>query len=235
MENPGRQVLSSFGQTFEKFIPDLLFLLLMIFCSRPLMEWQLQHLSLSCTLLMALNTAAVSMGAYRFFAGYADEGGLLKYVGMLRSFERSLLGLSVFISCFAFFWWLVPFSVAKELGVKETGFIIGMSIYFISFLAIVAGTISNRKALQVQQSSIFRTASAFVTGAFFFFSTCLLLALLPSWQPGFIGAKAIAIICMIVFYLPIRIFLLLRPPFHRFEYPLFLLSFIYLMLQIFMQ
>jgi hypothetical protein len=97
-----------------KFLPDLILLILYFVLLDPLMEWQQQHLALSCTILMFLNIIAVGLGCYTFFTAYADMSALTKYKNSLSKFESAALGLSAFISCLGFFWWLVPFTAAKK-------------------------------------------------------------------------------------------------------------------------
>lgn len=220
---------------WNKFVPDILFLLLCIFLLGPLMQWQLEHLALSCTFLMALNIIAIGLGCYTFFTGYADMDALTKYRDSLSQFESAALGLSAFISCFAFFWWLAPFAAVKTMGVKETGFIIGMVVYFITFLGVVVSTINNKKGLAKVNTPILKITNSIVTTVFFFFSYAFLLVSLQHWQPSWIAAPYLAILCLFIFYLPLRFFLLLRPPFHPLEYVSFILSFGFLMWQLFVR
>lgn len=226
-------VSSSSNNYLDKFIPDILLLILAFFCTDYLMQWQLQHLVLSCSLLMILNTIAVSLGCFNFFTAYADMGSLLAYRDSLTSFEKTCFGLSAFISCVGFLWWLVPFNVAKTMGVKETGFIFGMVVYFICFMGVVAGSIDSKKGLLMQRSPLLKTAGSFINGFFFFFSYVFLLVTLSRWNPTFIGARFAAIICLTAFYLPLRFFLLLRPPFHKLEYLIFIFSFCYMLYKLF--
>ncbi len=220
---------------WQKFVTDIAFLLLYFFFLDPLMKWQLQHLALSCTLLMLLNIVAVGLGCYTFFTGYADMDALTKYRNSLSGFERAALGLSAFISCLAFLWWLVPFAAVKTMGVKETGFIAGMTVYFITFIGVVAGSINNKKGLLKINTPLLKLVNNIITTLFFFFSYAFLLVSLQHWQPSWIAAPYLAIICLFVFYLPLRFFLLLRPPFHPLEYVSFILSFGFLMWQLFVR
>jgi hypothetical protein len=197
------------------------------------MQWQQQHLALSCTILMLLNIIAIGLGCYTFFSGYADMAALTKYRDSLSSFERAVLGLSAFISCLAFLWWLVPFAAVKKMGVKETGFIWGVVVYFITFMAVVAKSITDKKGIQIVRPVPLKAVNSTVIIVFFFFSYAFLVMALQHWKPGFLAAPYLAIICMFVFYLPLRFFLLLRPPFHKLEYVSFILSFGFLMLQLF--
>ena len=208
-------------------------MLLYLFCLDPLMQWQQQHPTLSCNILMLLNIAAVGLGCFVFFTGYADMASLTKYRDSLSSFESAVVGLSAFISCLAFFWWLVPFTAVKKMGVEETGFIWGATIYFITFMAVVAKSIDNKKGIKIAQSPALKALNYFVTVIFFFFSYAFLQMALQHWQPGFIASSYLAIICLFVFYLPLRFFLILRPPFHKLEYISFILSFGFLMFRLF--
>ena len=218
-----------------KFVPDITVLLLYFFFLDPLMNWQLQHLYLSCNILMLLNILATGIGCYTFFTGYANMDALTKYRDSLSSFERAVLGISAFISCLAFFWWLVPFAAVRSMGIKETGFILGVTIYFITFLAVVATSISNTKGLKKANAVPLRLLNSIVTTLFFFFSYSFLLVSMQHWQPSWIAAPYLAIICLVVFYLPLRFFLLLRPPFHKLEYVSFILSFGFLLWQLFVR
>jgi hypothetical protein len=197
------------------------------------MQWQQQHLALSCTILMLLNIAAVGIGCYTFFTLYANSALLTRYVSSLSSFEGAVIGLSAFISTLAFFWWLVPFASVKKMGVTETGFILGAGAYFITFMAVVSNSIGNKKGIEFAQSVRLKMLNYAITIAFFFFSYAFLIMALQHWRPAFIAAPYLAIICMVVFYLPLRFFLLLRPPFHKLEYVSFILSFGFLLFRLF--
>lgn len=218
---------------WEKFVPDILLLLLSVFCTSYLMDWQLKHPGLSCFILMALNIIAVSIGCFSFFSGYADMKKLLAYSASLHPFEKACLGLSVFVSSIAFCWWLVPFAALPAMGVQESGFLWGALVYFICFLTVVAGSITSTKALQIQQQVFIKAAGSLSSGLFFFFSYSFLLLTMQHWQPGFMGARYAAMLCLTVFYLPLRFFLLLRPPFHPLEYPLFIISYGFLLFKLF--
>lgn len=220
---------------WNKFVPDLILLLLYFFCLHPLMAWQQQHPALSCTLLMTLNIMAVGLGCFTFFTGFADMETLVKYRNTLTTFESSALGLSAFISCFAFFWWLVPFDAVKQMGVKETGFATGAGVYFLTFMAIVANSINNKKGIRIAYSVGLQIINSTVIIIFFFFSYAFLLMSIQNWQSSFISAPVLAIICLFVFYLPLRFFLLLRPPFSKLEYISFILSFGFLLFELFVK
>ncbi len=221
--------------SWNKYIPDIILLLLYFFCLNPLMQWQQQHLSLSCTLLMLLNIAAVGLGCYSFFTAFANMEILAKYRNTLSAFESAALGLSAFTSCLAFCWWLVPFAAVKTMGVQETGFIFGAVLYFIMFIAVVANSIIVKEKSNSSTAAWLPLLSTIVTIAFFFFSYAFLLVTLPHWNPSFAGAPYLAIACMFIFYLPLRFFLLLRPPFHRSEYVVFIISFGVLMYTLFVR
>jgi len=219
---------------WEKMVPDITMLALYFFLLDPLMEWQLQHLSLSCTIVMLLNIMAIGLGCYSFFTAYADTGALTEYKNSLSTFESAALGLSAFISCLAFFWWLVPFTAVKKMGVSDTGFILGAAGYFIIFIVIVASGIHGKKGIKTG-SIAWKTGNGLITATFFFFSYAFLLVTMGHWQPTFIAAPYLAIICMFVFYLPLRFFLLLRPPFSKLEYISFIISFGFLLVQLFVR
>lgn len=229
------QISASSKLNWDKFVPDVILLLLYFFCLDPLMAWQQQHLALSCTLLMLLNIMAVGLGCYTFFTAYADTDAMVKYKNSLSPFESAVMGLSAFISCLAFFWWLVPFAAVKKMGVTDTGFIIGATVYFITFMAIVASSVNDKKTINTSQSALLKLFNAAVLVAFSFFSYAFLFMALQHWQPGFMAAPYLAMICMIVFYLPLRFFLLFRPPFHKIEYVIFILSFGFLLFQLFVR
>ena len=218
-----------------KFASDILILLLNFLCLHPLMGWQQEHLALSCTMLMMLNCLATGVGCYTFFTAYADTDALIKYKNSLSPFENAVLGLSAFISCLAFLWWLVPFAAVKNMGVKETGFIIGAVIYFVTYMGVVATSLSRKSRRSINRTKNIESLNILVTTAFFFFSYSLLLVTLKNWKPEFIAAPYLAIICLFVFYLPLRFFLLLRPPFSKLEYVSFIISFGILIMQLFVQ
>lgn len=218
---------------WNKFAPDLLLMLLYFFYFQPMMVWQQQHPALSCTLLMLLNIMAVGLGCFTFFTAFEDMEILTKYKNSLTSFESAALGLAAFISSFAFLWWLVPFAAVKKMGVTDTGFIIGAIVYFITFMGVVAGSINHKKGIKMAGSEAVKTISSIVTTIFFFFSYAFLSMAMQHWQPGFVAAPLLAILCLFAFYLPMRFFLLLRPPFSKLDYISFILSFGYLVLQLF--
>lgn len=229
------QTSASSKLNWDKFVPDIILLLLYFFCLDPLMAWQQQHLALSCTLLMLLNIMAVGLGCYTFFTAYADTDAMVKYKNSLSPFESAVMGLSAFISCLAFFWWLVPFAAVKKMGVTDTGFILGGTAYFITFMAVVASSVNDKKTNNTSQSALLKLCNAAVLIAFSFFSYAFLFMALQHWKPGFMAAPYLAMICMIVFYLPLRFFLLFRPPFHKTEYVIFMLSFGFLLFQLFVR
>jgi hypothetical protein len=99
---------------WDKFTPDIILLILYFALLDPLMAWQQQHPALSCTILMGLNIIAIGLGCYTFFTALADTDAMIKYKNSLSSFESALMGLSAFISCLAFCWWLVPFAAVKK-------------------------------------------------------------------------------------------------------------------------
>lgn len=216
-----------------KFIPDTIVLVLYIVLLDPLMSWQARHLSLSCILLILLNTLAMALGCFSFFCNYADMKNISAYAKQLNSFEGAVTGISTLLSCLGFLWWLVPFAGAKKMGVEETYFFLGMTLYFILFMAIVAKAISYHPGFAIIGSTGFKMINSLVNILFFFFSYGFLTLTLRNWQPGFIAAPYLGILCLFIFYLPLRFFLLLRPPFHKLEYPLFIISFGYMLFRLF--
>ena len=218
---------------WDKYLPDVILLIMYYFLLDPLMVWQQTHLSLSCTILMLLNIVSIGLGCYTFFTAYADDDALVKYKNSLSAFESAVMGLSAFISCLSFFWWLVPFAAAKKMGVKETGFIIGATLYFITFMGVVAGTVNGKNVKKIIPSRILKAINSASLIAFFFFSYAFLLMSLQHWQPSFMAAPYLAVLCLFIFYLPLRFFLLLRPPFNKLEYIGFILCFGFFMVNLF--
>lgn len=233
--NLSQQNLSSPKLVVYKLVPDIAMLLLYFFLLDPLIGWQQQHLALSCIILMLLNIIAVGLGCYTFFTTFADMDALTKYKNSLSAFESAAIGLSAFISCLAFFWWLVPFTAVRKMGVTDTGFIWGAAGYFITYMAVVASVINRKKVAEPLAPIVLRTGNDLITTAFFFFSYAFLLMALQHWQPAFIAAPYLAITCMFVFYLPLRFFLLFRPPFNKLEYISFIISFGILMAELFVR
>jgi|GEM_PF-4787408 len=217
---------------WHKFIPDILILVLYWSCFDRLLSWQQQHPGLSCTVLMILNIAAIALGCFSFFSLYAEQSLIESYRKSLSKFEMGVIGLSAFISALGFLWWLAPFSAVKKLGVQDTGFILGATAYFVTYMAIVARSITDSRMLQLANSQVFKLTTAIFVGVFFFFSYVFLLMTFQRWQPSFMGARALAVICLCVFYLPLRIFLLLRPPYHKFELLSFALAFIFMLFKL---
>jgi hypothetical protein len=218
---------------WDKFVPDVIMLILYFVLLDPLMAWQLKHLALSCTILMLLNILAVGLGCYTFFNAYADTNAMVKYKNSLSQFESAVMGLSAFISCLAFFWWLVPFAAVKKMGVTDTGFFLGATAYFLTFMGVVAGSVNDKKVNNFLPSRLLKLCNNAILIAFFFFSYAFLLVTLQHWQPAFMAAAYLAVICMFIFYLPLRFFLLLRPPFNKLEYVSFILCFGFLMMTLF--
>ena len=221
------------GDILSKLIPDLAIMLL-YFLTNPMIDWQLHHPALSASILMILNIAAIGLGCFSFFSMYADETTITKYRNSLNGFQSALIGLCVFISCLGFLWWLVPFAGLKSLGVKDTGFFIGMMVYFVTFLASVVMGMSPQKSIQ-PTGSLVKVITVLVTTIFFFFAYCLLKMTMHYWQPAFMGAQLLSLICLCVFYLPLRFFLLMRPPFSSLEYISFILAFSWLLVELFMR
>jgi hypothetical protein len=118
------------------------------------------------------------------------------------------------------------------MGVSDTGFILGAAVYFVIFMGIVAKSITDVKMLQLANSQIIKLSTAIIVAVFFFFSYVFLVMTLQHWQPSFIGARALAMICLCVFYLPLRIFLLLRPPYQKFELLSFSITFIFMLIKL---
>ncbi|MBK8608501.1 MAG: hypothetical protein IPL84_00700 [Chitinophagaceae bacterium] len=218
---------------WDKVLPDIIVLILYLSLLDPLMAWQLKHLALSCTILMLLNIVAVGLGCFTFFSAYAADDALIKYRNTLSSFESAVIGLSAFITCLAFFWWLVPFTAVKKMGVTETGFSIGATIYFLTFMSIVAGSVNTERVKTPSLSVFMKFCNTAVLIAFFFFSYAFLSVALAHWQPGFMAAPYLAVLCLFVFYLPLRFFLLFRPPFSKLEYISFMLCFGFLIMKLF--
>ena len=216
-------------KNWHKFIPDILILALYWFCFDRLLGWQQKYPGPSCTILIILNIAAVALSCFSFFSLYSNPSRIESYRKSLSKFEGAVIGLSAFISALGFLWWLAPFSAVKKMGVQDTGFILGAGVYFITYMAVVAGTITNSKTLLLANTQMVRLTTAIVVGIFFFFSYVFLVMTFQHWQPSFMGARALAMICLCVFYLPLRIFLLLRPPYHKLEFLGFAGAFIFML------
>lgn len=222
-----------FVQYWDKILPDVLSVLLYVFFLEPLIRWQMLHPGLSCTILMVLNTAAICAGALSFFSLYGDTKKLYEYRDSMKSWEGAALGISIMLSVVGFFWWLFPFQALKKLGVTETGFILGLTFYFISFMAVVANAVSGKSVIEIVKRPEVRALSVVFTTLFFFFSYGL-LELTMRVLDGYGGNHELTgLVCLIVFYLPLRFFLLLRPPRHFTEYVSFILSFGYMLWQLF--
>lgn len=217
----------------EKLLPDIVLLILYFVLLDQLIDWQSRHLALSCTILMLLNIAAMAGGCFSFFSMYADKDEIMSYARRLSPFEGAVAGISTLLAALAFLWWLVPFAGAKSMGVKETGFILGMGAYFVIFMAIVAKAIVYEPGIKMIRSAGFKIANSLITTLFFFFSYGFLLLTMRNWHPHFLLAPYLGIICLTAFYLPLRFFLLLRPPFSKLDYPLFILSFGYMLFRLF--
>jgi hypothetical protein len=220
---------------WHKLSPDLLVPALYLVGFDSLMQWQWEHVALSCMILMVLNIAAVGFGSVTFFSLFADTAALENYKKSLTRFEGAVIGLSAFITAIGFFWWLVPFTAAKQMGVTETGFMFGAVVYFVCYLAVVAGSIARTTTLTIQDRVSFRVSNSVITTLSFFFSYTFLMLTLRHWRPSFMGATELALICLCAFYLPLRVFLLLRPPFHRLEYLTFIVSFAFMLTKLFGQ
>lgn len=220
---------------WDKILPDILGFLLYYFLFDRLLAWQLMHPGLSCTILMVLNIGAVCIATLFFFTAYQNDNSLKKMISSLTKAEAGALGISVFISSFAFCWWLVPFTAVKSMGVKETGFILGAGAYFITYMAMVANGVNPLNKKSLADKKLLQLLSPVIVTLFFFFSYAFLIMSLQHWHPSFAGARLLGAVCLIVFYLPLRFFLLLKPPTARVEYFFFLLSFTWMMYQLFIK
>jgi hypothetical protein len=215
----------------SKLFPDAAILLLYFFTG-PVIAWQFDHPAFSATLLMLLNIAATGLGCFSFFSMYADQSTLTSYRNSLNRFQSALIGLSAFISCLGFLWWLVPFAGLKTLGVSDTGFFIGAMVYFVSFLAAVVIGMSTKKNIHARGTFV-KVITIAITALFFFFAYCLLKMTMHYWQPAHFSSQLLSVLCLCVFYLPLRFFLLMRPPFSRLEYISFVLAFGWLLIELF--
>jgi hypothetical protein len=212
-------------KNWDKLLPDILITILYYLLLDKMMAWQYNNPSLSCSLLMILNIIAVSFGCLFFFSLYADDDQLLAYKKLLPKWQSAALGLSVFICVFGFMWWLVPFAAAKKLGVEETGFIAGLVAYFICFMGTVVYAIGQNKKKLIVNTYALKGANVIITTVFFFYSYAFLKMGLQNAQPIGLTEELVSLVCLIIFYLPLRFFLLLRPPHSRLEYIVFFLSF----------
>jgi hypothetical protein len=221
------------GNYWDKILPDILAIILYTFCLEPMIAWQFNNPALSCTLLMFFNIVAVSFGCLRFFSLYADTKQLIAYKNQLPKWESAVLGLSIFISVVGFLWWLVPFAVVKKMGVTDTGFFIGLGVYFISFMAIVANSVNEVKTITLSNTTPVRLGAVISTTVFFFFSYSFLLMTMRQTPDLTDEGLIINLLCLCVFFLPLRFFLLFQPPRKSVEYISFLLSFGFMLFTLF--
>jgi len=190
-----------------------------------LILWQTEHLVWAGIIMMVLHIAVAAFGLFTFFSIYTMEHALKKYRSMFSDMEGAVIGISAMISFVAGFWWLVPHQAIKATGGLQIYNGLTMLIYFIVCLLAMGKALEDTRYYTFSRSSTASVLSAILEGSYFFFSYALLKATMQVWQPEEMYYRFLAILCLVLFYLPFRIFLLLRPPFHPIELCTLLLAF----------
>lgn len=217
---------------FENLIMDFLLLACYYFFLGDIINWQTTHLITSAWITVILNIIVAAYGIFTFFSIYSVEFELKIYKDMLTGFEGAVIGISALITFVAAFWWLVPYQAIKN--VSEFGVYNGLTMlaYFIICLLMMGEAMNKKKYYAFSKTRTAGFISLLLNGVFFLFSYCLLIASLRIWQPEHSVYQVLGIGCLIVFYLPFRIFLLLRPPFHKIELASVLASFFIMVTQL---
>jgi len=102
---------------------------------------------------------------------------------------------------------------AQAIGFNDTGFLLGIGIYFLMLIGAIASSIGE------ETSKLIRPVLVDIAG-----QLRILLKTLQYWQPSSIVFSYLPSVASL-FYLPLRFFLLLRPPFSKWEYVWFVISF----------
>lgn len=217
---------------FENLIMDFILLACYYFFLNDLIHWQTNHLIASGWITIVLNIATAAFGILTFFSIYSEEYELKTFRAYLNGFQGAVIGISALITFVAAFWWLVPYQAIKNI----TGFGIynglTMLVYFVVCLLVMAEAMNKKKYYKFSKTRKAGFISVLLNGIFFLFSYGLLIASLRIWNPEHSVYQILGIGCLVIFYLPFRIFLLLRPPFHKIEMASVFASFILMVMHL---
>jgi len=219
--------------SFEHLVMDFVLLGCYFFLLDDLVVWQTNHFDLAGVILVILNIATAAYGVLTFFSIYNAEHELKGYAKLMTSLEGTVIGISALITFVAAFWWLLPFQAVKKVGGFEIYNGLSMLVYFITCLLVMGKSLDDKKYYTFSKSTIGGLISVVLNGVFFFFSYALLITSLQIWQPDRFQYRFYGVICLVLFYLPFRIFLLLRPPFHKIELASMLVIFFYMLNNLF--
>jgi hypothetical protein len=223
------------NRAFEKInlLTDAAVVFLCYFGLDAMKQWQSENLQLSVNLLMLLNIIAVCLGCFSYYAAWNNKEIPENQSLVTSDFEKKTVGTAAFITAWGFVWWFVPFEAMTEMGGRATLFALGVVIYIFSYLIVLINSLKHKESHKIAGNPFVKIGSNLFISVFIFFSIAFLTLTVQNWHPENGGIQFRAILCLSLFYLPLRIFLLLKPPFGFMELATFLMSFLFLVFQVF--
>jgi len=230
--HPGQKI-SPKDFAFENLLMDFVLLALYYFALGDLVRWQTSHFVFAGVILIILNIVTAAFGIVTFFSLYNYDHEIKRYSNLYSTFEGGVIGISALITFVAAFWWQVPTQAMNKIGGLEVYNGLTMLVYFITCLLVLAKSMDDKRYYKFSKSGAGRFISVILNGSFFFFSYAILISSLEIWHPAQLQYRFLGILCLVAFYLPFRIFLLLRPPFHRLEIVSMAASFVLMIVRLF--
>ncbi len=223
------------SRTFDSMnlLTDAVVVSFCYFGMEAMKQWQADNLQLSVNLLMLLNIIAVCLGCFSYYASWNNKEKLENHSLVTSNFEKMTVGTAAYITAWGFVWWFVPFHAMLEMGGRARLFFVGALLYVFSYLLVLINTLKYEDSHKIASNPIIKLGSNLFIGVFIFFSIAFLTLTVQNWHPENGGNQFWAIICLCLFYLPLRVFLLLKPPFGLIELSTFLMSFLFLVFQAF--
>lgn len=223
------------NRPFDKInlLTDAAVVSLCYFGLEAMKQWQTENIQLSVNLLMLLNIIAVCLGCFSYYAAWNNKEVTENQSLVTSDFEKKTVGAAAFITAWGFVWWFVPFHAMLEMGGKATLFALGVVIYIFSYLIVLINSLKHKDSHKIAGNPFIKLGSNLFISVFIFFSIAFLTLTVQNWHPENGVTQFWAITCLCLFYLPLRIFLLLKPPFGLIELATFLMSFFFLVFQVF--
>ncbi|MFI5171382.1 MAG: hypothetical protein ACHQFW_03280 [Chitinophagales bacterium] len=226
---------SSIAKNFPwpNLIMDFILLFCYYFLLDDLISWQTEHFVLSGVIIILLNIITAAFGIFTFFSIYSSEHESKSYTQFVSTFEGGVIAISVLLTFVSMLWWLVPTQAINKMEAFPIYNGLTALVYFVVNLLILSEAMRKPKYYLFSRSQTAGIISAILNGSFFFFSYGILITSMNIWQPEGQQFIFLGIICLVLFYLPFRIFLLLRPPFHRMEFISFMVLFVVMIERLF--
>lgn len=223
------------NRPFDKInlLTDAVVVSLCYFGLEAMKQWQAENLQLSVNLLMLLNIIAVCLGCFSYYAAWNNNEIPENENLVTTDFEKKTVGAAAFITAWGFVWWFVPFEAMLEMGGKSPLFALGVVIYIFSYLIVLINSLKHKESHKIAGNPFIKLGSNLFISVFIFFSIAFLTLTVQNWHLENGGTQFWAITCLCLFYLPLRIFLLLKPPFGLMELATFIMTFMFLVFQVF--